>query len=67
MSDESDQDPVQTPRNDESSALGALVMDDANGDVVPPRSKPPPKPRLPSVRPDGRQSPLPPRPTAVAP
>jgi SAM-dependent methyltransferase len=65
MSDESDQDPVPTPRTEDASALGALVIDDSNVDGSPPRSKPPPKPRLPSARPEARQSPLPPRPSPV--
>jgi len=67
MSDESDQDPVPTPRNADASALGVLAIDEGAAEGISPRSKPPPKPRLPSVRPDGRQSPLPPRPSPIPP
>jgi SAM-dependent methyltransferase len=73
MSDESDQDPLPTPRNADPAALGVIAIDEpseadlhAEG-AVSQRSKPPPKPRLPSVRPDARQSPLPPRPSPVPP
>ncbi|HEX4339871.1 MAG TPA: methyltransferase domain-containing protein [Polyangiaceae bacterium] len=67
MSDESDQDPVPPPHTEDASALSALVIDDGAGDSSPPRSKPPPKPRLPSARPEARQSPLPPRPSPLPP
>ncbi|HVW26183.1 MAG TPA: methyltransferase domain-containing protein [Polyangiaceae bacterium] len=61
MSDDSEQDQVPKPRNAE--ALGAMVIDEgADAAATSARSKPPPKPRLPSARPDARKSPLPPRP-----
>jgi SAM-dependent methyltransferase len=70
MSDESEQDPIPTPRDSDASALGALAIDEGpNGERGPDggvsRSKPPPKPRLPSVHPDRRSSPIPPRPSPV--
>src|SRR5262252_6963043 len=69
MSDESDQDPLPTPRNPDSAALGVLAVDEVSeldedsDSPVSQLSKPPPKPRLPSVRPEARQSPVPPRPS----
>jgi len=61
MSDDSEQDHIPTPRN--ADAFGALVIDEsADPGAAAARSKPPPKPRLPSARPEARQSPLPPRP-----
>src|SRR5262252_5580806 len=69
MSDESDQDPLPTPRNPDAAALGVLAVDEVSeldespDGPVSQLSKPPPKPRLPSVRPEARQSPMPPRPS----